>query len=159
VTGESGVKTARRACLLIVEDDFLLADCLRMVLEDAGMLVVGCAASQDHAVELARSSVLDLALVDLQLARGENGCFVSKALWREFHCPSLFHTANPDYVIQHRCGIGCLAKPAIPIALVDAVSRTLEFVETGVVPEPSRDFQLWSIATNDLRGPVDCRLK
>jgi DNA-binding NarL/FixJ family response regulator len=148
---EASAKAERATQLLIVEDEFLVAEALKMILEDAGMPVVGHAPSKEGAMRLASSHTPDLALVDLHLASGENGCDVSTALWRDFLCPSLLHTASTDYVAEHRCGIGYLAKPAAPVALIGAVSLALTFIRTGLMPKLSDDFQLWPLAES---GPL-----
>ncbi|MEA2779251.1 MAG: two-component system, response regulator PdtaR [Rhodospirillaceae bacterium] len=131
-----------------------MAETLQCSIEAAGFHVVGVADSEKEAVRLARAGAPSLALMDFHLRHGENGCTVSRVLWDRHSCPSLFYTASLDYVIEHRCGIGCLAKPAIPLAIIGAVSLALEFVATGVARKGLQGLQLWG-ATSRRCGQSD----
>jgi len=142
--GDRGLTGARRPRLLIVENDLLLAETLKCSIGGSRFEVVGVADSEREAVRLAHAGAPSLALMDLHLRHGDNGCIVSRVLWDKLYCPSLFYTASPDYVIEHRCGIGCLAKPAIPLAIIGAMSLALEFVATGVAPEGRDGLRLWA---------------
>lgn len=58
--------------LLLVEDDFLLAECLKEALEDQGAIVLGPAPSVDRALRLLDEvqHAIDAAILDVNL-RGE----------------------------------------------------------------------------------------
>jgi DNA-binding response OmpR family regulator len=59
--------------LMIVEDEALIAVTLKNALEDAGYHVLNLTDRQAEALEVARESKPDLALVNIRLAGGENG--------------------------------------------------------------------------------------
>jgi len=66
--------------ILIVEDEFFVADSLKMYLESLDAVVIGPAASVDAAIELvATSDRLDWAVLDINL-RGKKAYPVAEAL-------------------------------------------------------------------------------
>lgn len=62
---------ARNPCVLVVEDEFLTALLVEEALTEAGIRVLGPAASLDQAVELAGYEGVDAALLDVELHGGD----------------------------------------------------------------------------------------
>jgi DNA-binding response OmpR family regulator len=62
---------ARDPCVLVVEDEFLTALLVEEALTEAGIRVLGPAANLEQAVELAGHDGVDAALLDVELAGGD----------------------------------------------------------------------------------------
>ncbi len=111
--------------ILIVEDDALLADTLRHMIELNPLHSV--TAVVDHgeaALEAAAERQPDIALVDLQLARGTTGFAVAAKLG-ELGVPCLFMTGKAPSFPLPDLALGVLAKPFSEEDLV----RTLKAAE------------------------------
>ena len=65
--------------VLIVEDNFLVAEDLRCTVEQAGGTVVGPVADASQALEVAKKEQIDVALLDVGL-RGQSSSAVAVAL-------------------------------------------------------------------------------
>lgn len=84
--------------VLIVEDEMLLAMDLEDMLLDAGYEVVGQASHMQQAITLAEQidGAIDVAIMDINLARGTNGVETAAALRERWNIPSLFVSGNLD---------------------------------------------------------------
>jgi len=84
--------------IMIVEDEMLLAMDLEDMLLDAGYDVVGQASYMQQAIALAEqnSGEIDVAIMDVNLARGTNGLETAAALRERWNIPSLFVSGNLD---------------------------------------------------------------
>ncbi len=71
----------RKARVLIVEDEEVIALDIKLSLEEIGHSVVGVASSGEEAVALARAADPDVVLVDYQLSGGMNGIEASRKLY------------------------------------------------------------------------------
>lgn len=110
--------------ILIVEDEAMLALSMEETLSELGHLIVGLARDPAAAFRIAAASKPDLALVDLQLARGASGAEVARHLRQRYSIPAVFVSGNPGdckKVGFHIGALGCLAKPFTPDELADAV--------------------------------------
>ena len=97
--------------ILIVEDDAQLATTLKYLVEDNPRYrVVARADDLDSAVSAAEEHNPDLALVDLQLARGSTGFSVAVRLG-DYDIPCLFVTGNSPGFPMPDLALGCLLKP------------------------------------------------
>lgn len=76
--------------MLVVEDDFYLADDTRRALQDAGARVLGPCARIDDCLQLLGEEQPDCAIVDINLGRGPN--FDIAAALRERGIPFVFLT-------------------------------------------------------------------
>ena len=117
------------ARILIVEDDFLIADATRRVLEAAGHQIVGEAPTTGRARAIAAAGPFDLAIVDMKLADGGDGLALGGELSRAHGCRVLIATAYADWVVE-RSGSPAFAcevvhKPYAPDALLAAVAKCL----------------------------------
>ena len=74
----------------------ILALDLEDMLVGAGYQVVGIAADMHQALVLAEKHAPDLALMDVNLARGTNGVETARLLRQRFDVPSLFVSGNLD---------------------------------------------------------------
>lgn len=105
----------RRANLLIVEDELIVALDLRLTLESLGYRVVATAASQEEAVLLAMSCRPDLILMDINLEAGGDGVLAAAEISRYVDTPIVFLTAYADSDILRRAEqvapYGYLVKP------------------------------------------------
>lgn len=105
----------RRANLLIVEDELIVALDLRLTLESLGYRVVASAASQEEAVLLAMSCRPDLILMDINLEVGGDGVLAAAEIARYLDTPIVFLTAYADSDILRRAEqvapYGYLVKP------------------------------------------------
>jgi DNA-binding response OmpR family regulator len=109
---------------MVVEDEYLIASSLEMVLQDAGYTVLELLSGLDEALAAAAVHTPDLALLDVNLA-GRRVYPVADALAAR-GVPFLFLTGCAGSDLPPRfAGEGLLLKPFSPDALLDAVSRKL----------------------------------
>jgi two-component system, NtrC family, response regulator HydG len=117
------------AKILIVQDDFLAAERLRLLLEKAGYVVVGVAGRTAGANQLAEQHHPNLAIVDMMLELDVDGVRTATALARAHDIRILITTGFPDSVIQaeHVPKIACaiVKKPYSDEEVLDAVARCL----------------------------------
>jgi CheY-like chemotaxis protein len=92
------------AAILIVQDDFLAGERLRLLLVQGGYDVVGVAGRTSGAVDLAKQHRPDLAIVDMMLELDVDGIRTVTELARRFNMRILITTGFPDSVIQATCG-------------------------------------------------------
>jgi CheY-like chemotaxis protein len=100
--------------VMIVEDEMLLALDLEDMLLDAGHVVVGQAADMKQALSVAESAEgrVDVAIMDVNLARGSNGIETAAALRDRWNIPSLFVSGNLDERTRE------LAAPSRPLGFI-----------------------------------------
>ncbi len=114
------------ARILIVEDEALVALELRFQLEGMGYGVAGVAADAATARNLAAQEVVDLALVDLNLADGPTGMALGRELAGDHDVAVVYLTGNPDLLRDEVAGaIGVLCKPADEAVVEAAVDFAL----------------------------------
>ena len=117
------------ARILIVQDDFLAAERLRRLLEEAGYIVVGIASRTDGADALARQHHPDLAIVDMMLEVDVDGIATATALRQAHDTKILITTGFPDPIVQAKgvpeiaCAI--VNKPYTDHDILTAVARCL----------------------------------
>ena len=114
--------------VLIVEDEFLIADYLALLLEDAGHEVAGMAATAAEALGILDGGTpVDVASLDVKLPGGMDGVELAAVLRARAGPPFLFVTGSGDPAFRARCEaerpLAILQKPVDPKALLVALSR------------------------------------
>ncbi|RAI04241.1 hypothetical protein DLJ53_07295 [Acuticoccus sediminis] len=116
----------RRARVLLVEDEALIALTLKMMLEiDMGLEVVGPIARLDEAIEAAKTEPLDLALLDVAIIGGE--VYPVANILQERNVPIIFHTGHglkEDLTAFYRCS-EVYSKPTDDAVLRNAMTRMI----------------------------------
>jgi DNA-binding response OmpR family regulator len=125
--------------ILIVEDEALLAMDIEAMVEDAGHNVSGEAASLFEVEQLADDLQLDLAFVDIQLAKGTNGLDVCRMIQKRWpDAFVVFVTANPKKIPDDFIGAhGVIPKPFSRNGLMAA----MRYIEEGVCDPPPTSAQ------------------
>jgi len=114
-----------RKTLLIVEDDILPAMALRDELEDAGYHVLDVTGRHHEAIEAARQSAPDLALVNIQLEGRDDGIALAGEL-KAMGIPVLFISGQVSRKLSSEtAAIGSLPKPYSTVDMVKAVDYLL----------------------------------
>ncbi|HEX8571852.1 MAG TPA: response regulator [Allosphingosinicella sp.] len=120
---------ARRRCILLVEDDFLVGMEMEAGLQDAGYEVAGIATTAEEAVAIAAARRPALAVMDIRLAGRRDGVDAALDLFRSFGIRSLFASAHGDALVRARAEaarpLGWVAKPYRVETLLDAVESAL----------------------------------
>jgi DNA-binding response OmpR family regulator len=112
--------------LLIVEDQLFLAMALKHELEDHGYQVLELATCNQEAMGLAQAVKPDLALVNMELARGDDGVALAADL-KAMGISVLFISGQSERARSARSvGVGSLPKPYTPSELVAAVDYLLQ---------------------------------
>jgi two-component system, response regulator PdtaR len=113
--------------ILIVEDDYFIANELEHGLREAGYDVVGVAVTATEAVDLAVQLKPDIAIVDIRLARNSDGIATAVSLRETCNVRSIFATAHADPETRRRAEkaepLGWVTKP-YTADLVIAVIRS-----------------------------------
>lgn len=124
--------------ILVVEDEPLLAQTLKHLIElNPRYTVTALADDCDGALAAVAERRPDLALVDLQLARGSTG-FAVAARFAELAIPCLFTSAKaPDFPIPD-LALGCLVKPFSEEDLVRALKAAEDILRGRERLRPSR---------------------
>jgi DNA-binding response OmpR family regulator len=121
--------------ILIVEDQALLGMSLTWELEDAGHKVLGPVSSVAHAQRLAAQERPDLALIDIELQRQEQGIELARTLQRQFSISSLILSSEPSAVREHMDAVlGVIAKPFNPADIQRSVAAAHIILQGGALP-------------------------
>lgn len=103
--------------IIIVEDDFIIQDELKVTLEEIGYQVVETASVADEAIEKAGLFRPDLILMDIHLDHDTDGIEAAAIIRERFDIPVVFITAYTDGERIERAKLthpyGCHS-PAIP---------------------------------------------
>ncbi|MBN1769152.1 MAG: response regulator [Prolixibacteraceae bacterium] len=88
--------------ILVVEDEFLIAEDIAMRLSDFGYQVVAHASSASEALAVLESQIVDLVLIDINIAGPTNGIELASIISIRFTIPFIFLTslANKTIVDQ-----------------------------------------------------------
>jgi CheY-like chemotaxis protein len=103
------------ARILVVEDEQIVAEDLRLKLESIGHAVVGTAVTGEEAIQLADSERPDLVLMDIRLQGSMEGTEAARQIQRRTGAPVVFLTAYPGVFVKEPAkmlppGL-CLTKP------------------------------------------------
>jgi len=114
--------------VLIVEDDFLVCEMIRGVLEDAGYVVAGTAADGQQAIEMTQSIRPDVVLMDIGLP-DVDGIQATRHIYESCPTPVVILTAYdaPEIVEQvSEAGAGAyLVKPSTAREMERAITITM----------------------------------
>lgn len=126
--------------VLVIEDEMIIAEDIRMMLENLGYEVVGVALDYDEAVELLDESTPDIVLSDIALGGAKDGVDLGRLIKDNYDMPFIFVTSHSDKSTLDRAKAvkpnGYLVKPfdandlyaAIEVALAN-FSSAVEKVE------------------------------
>lgn len=89
-----------QARILIVQDDFLAAERLRVVLEQAGYSVVGLAGRTAEALDLAARYQPHLAIVDMMLEIDVDGLATARELAARHDLKIMITTGFPEAMVE-----------------------------------------------------------
>jgi DNA-binding response OmpR family regulator len=116
--------------VLIVQDDFLAAERLRVVLEEAGYDVVGLAGRTLEALDLARRHRPHIAVVDMMLEIDVDGFATAQELAKLHGLRILITTGFPDSVVRDegadRIACAVVRKPYADEEILKAVADCLQ---------------------------------
>lgn len=116
-----------KAKILIVEDEILIAEDLRLVLQRMGYQVVGTASSGVEAIGKADQLHPNLVLMDVRLQGAMNGIETARQIRKTANVPIIYVTAHAAVLASLEEDDGCirLAKPFSPVQLQSAVRTAL----------------------------------
>lgn len=122
--------TDRKARVLIVEDEAIIAWQLSDMVEDLGHEVCGTVAGEPEAVAAAAREKPDLILMDVRLRAGGDGITAAETIRKSDTVPIVFCTAYAtDAVLRTRMNAagaaGVLSKPVSLDELRDALEQVL----------------------------------
>jgi DNA-binding response OmpR family regulator len=115
------------ASVLVVEDDYLLAQTLRDWLQTAGLAVVGPYATLDGARGIAAELAVDAALLDIWLAEGQRS-FEVAAMLQARGVPVAFLTGDPTVALP--AGMRDCPRLVKPCAREEVVATILRLLES-----------------------------
>jgi DNA-binding NarL/FixJ family response regulator len=117
-------------CVLIVEDDSMVASYISEVLIEAGFQVAGVASTASEALTLAERQACILALVDIRLPGPKDGIEIAGELRRRFGIGAIFlsGTSDPEHIARAKrvSPYGFLQKPFLPSQMYKALDKALK---------------------------------
>lgn len=90
------------ACVLIVEDEFLIAEGLRLQVEDMGLAVCAVAATAEEAISLAQTHRPYLVLMDMRLRGPKDGVDAALAINETVGSKMIFVTGSREPATMER---------------------------------------------------------
>jgi CheY-like chemotaxis protein len=82
--------------VLIVEDEFIIAEDLKEILLELGYRVTGIAKDIEEAKNKLTQEVPDIALLDIRLRAGDDGIDLARFIRKNYKLPIIFITSYSD---------------------------------------------------------------
>jgi two-component system, response regulator PdtaR len=121
--------SALNPCVLVVEDEYLIAEGLCLQLEDIGLTVCGVAATVENAVAMAETHRPFIVLMDVRLRGDGDGVDAALAIHEKVGSKVIFVTGSREPAtlsrIQQDHPAGILFKPLFGRQLQTAVEQAL----------------------------------
>jgi CheY-like chemotaxis protein len=116
--------------VLVIEDEAVIALDVADIVRNAGHQVVGIAATEKTAVELARQHSPHLVLADIQLRGGDSGISAVNQIMRSMNVPVIFVTGYPERLLTGKQvePAFVISKPFDPDLLRAAIAQALDTV-------------------------------
>jgi DNA-binding LytR/AlgR family response regulator len=115
--------------VIILEDEFAIAEDIAAILTDAGYDVIGRFETAEDALEFTMSHEPDIVLVDIRLTGAHDGIHFVQELQKKSQVPTLYITANSDRATYERARAtrphAFLVKPFTKSNLLAAVDLAL----------------------------------
>lgn len=86
----------KKARILIVEDEVVIASDIQTCLEEMGFDVVGIAISATGALSFLETAKIDLVLLDISIKGGMNGIELANTINEKYHLPFVYLTSHSD---------------------------------------------------------------
>ena len=86
----------KKAKILIVEDEFVIAENLSLILQDLKYEVIGIASKYTNALEVLKTQLPDLVLIDIVLAGSKDGIDLAHEINLKYKIPFIFSTSHSD---------------------------------------------------------------
>jgi len=122
--------TLNKSTVLVVDDEFLIAEGLRLQVEDMDLAVCGTATSADEALALAMMHRPELVLMDMRLRGDKDGVDAALAIQAEVGSKVIFITGSREQSTIARIyedhPAGVLFKPVSDHQLRMAIASALE---------------------------------
>ena len=129
-----GFGAGYRLRVLVVEDEPMIAWMLEAEIQGLGHEVVGTAAMATQALELARTTQPDVAIMDIRLADGSDGIDAALRLRADLGIPSVFVSGNADEATRIRAAaatpLGFIVKPISLVKLGEILAERYRSVLT-----------------------------
>lgn len=115
--------------VLIIEDEIIIALDLKELVTQLGHEVIGIAATQQEAVDLAGRHPPGLVLADVRLADGTNGIAAVEEILKHTDVPVVFITAYPEALLTGTRPepTYLISKPFLPETVMATISQALFF--------------------------------
>lgn len=118
-----------KAKILVVEDDRIVAEDIKMSLKKMDFSVLGLVSSGEEALEIIAADIPDLVLMDIMLKGDMSGIDTAEQIRLRFNIPVVYVTAYADENIlgkaKHTQPFGYIVKPFEDIELNSAVEIAL----------------------------------
>jgi len=122
--------------ILIVEDDILIAEHIRTILEREGFTNCIIAHTYDQAVICLEENLIQLSLLDINLGGGETGFDLAK-IHNKKEIPFIFISAQSDPIAQEKivesAPSGFILKPFKPVQVSTAVKLLYNQIESTTI--------------------------
>lgn len=116
----------KRATILIVEDDYIVARMLEKTLTGLGYEVAGMASNGSDAIEMTGKFHPDLVLLDIRLAGPMDGIDTAQTIHDRYHIPVVYLTAySDDQTFTRAIGTGLYGYLIKPVS-INALRTTIE---------------------------------
>jgi CheY-like chemotaxis protein len=112
---EGFIKKMLNLKILIVEDEIIVAEDLKQLLENLGYNIVGIAAKGKDALKITGETNPDLILMDIMLKGELDGIDTAQTIRNVYNIPFIYLTGSTDNTIRERAEttkpIGYITKP------------------------------------------------
>ncbi len=101
--------------VLIVEDEPLIAEDIKEILLQVNYDVIGIAYNKSQAFSILKTTVPNIALLDINLGNNTDGISIAELINKEYHFPFLYLTSYSTKIIldkvKHTFPMGYIVKP------------------------------------------------
>lgn len=131
VEAQRAIETGLRTRVLIIEDEPVVALDIEAIVADSGHETTGVARTRQEAIDMFRTSDVQLVLADIQLADGSSGIDAVNDILVESDVPVIFITAYPERLLtgERPEPTYLITKPFMPETVTATIGQVLFFHE------------------------------